>query len=137
MSNSEDMTHLQANVNGNELILTWDKKGEYHSGITFEWRNLLIHMKVDVNTTWKSRTDTITINIDGETSRFGVGRASIGAGAIGKQPKIETPENYLSISHRENKVTIKDNLKEGKTSVFEDTIVFKIINIPSCFSFDK
>jgi len=130
----EDMNHMEANVIGNELILTWDKKGEYHSGITFEWRNRLIDMKVDVDTTWKSRTDTITINMSGKTSRFGVGRATIGAGTIGKQPKIETLENYLSISQRVNKVTITDNLKEGKPSIFEDTLVFKIINIPSNFS---
>ena len=128
------MDHMEANVSGNELILTWDKKGEYHSRITFEWRNRLIDMKVDVDTTWKSRTDTITINMGGKTSRFGVGRATIGAGTIGKQPKIETLENYLSISQRENKVTITDNLKEGKPSIFEDTRVFKVINIPSNFS---
>jgi hypothetical protein len=137
MNNTEDKDHLEANIIGNELILTWDKKGDFHSGITFEWRNHLIHMKVDVDTTWKSRNDTVTINIDGKTSRFGVGRASIGAGAIGKKPKIETLENYLSISQRENKVTIKDNLKEGKPSMFEDTIVFKVINIASSFSFKK
>ncbi|MEO7044832.1 MAG: hypothetical protein ABI091_05960 [Ferruginibacter sp.] len=133
MSNAEDMVHLEANAIGNELILTWDKKGEYHSGITFEWRSLLIHMNVDVNYTLKSRTATVTINIDGETSRFGFGRATIGAGAIGKQPKIETLKNYLSISQRENKVTIKDNPKEGKTLVIEDINLFKVITIPSRF----
>lgn len=135
MSNTNIINHMEANIIGNELILTWKKKGEFHSGITFEWRNQLIHMKVDVNTYLKSRTDTITINRDGITYYFGVGRATIGAGIIGVKPKIQTSENYLTFIQQENKVTIKDNPKTTINSIHNNTNIFKVINNPSIFSF--
>jgi hypothetical protein len=132
MNNKIDKYNLKSNLIGNELVLTWDKNGEYHSVITFEWRSRVIHMLIDVDTSLKSRTDVITINIDGETSRFGVGRAFIGAGVIGKQPKIETHENYLSITQEKNRIIIKDKPKETKALISEGITPFKIINIPSC-----
>lgn len=124
------MTHLEANIIGNELILTWSEKGRFHSGITFEWRNLLIHLKVDVETGASSRTDAITININGEITRFGVGRSTVGAGSLGKKPDIETATNFLSISQSERKVILKDNIKDGNFE-FLDNFVFRIINIPN------
>ena len=84
----------------------------------------------------RSRVDIITINVNGETSRFGLGRCILGGGGIGKRPKIETNTNFLTISQGANKTTIRDNVKYGNTSNFEDNFIYGIVNIPSIFDFN-
>ena len=117
-----------------QLNLTWIKKGTYHSGISFEWRDILLHFKVDVNFSGFSRTDTITININWELSRFGVGRRLGGGGSIGNRPTIETDLNFLTIIHSENKIILKDNLKVGNLKL-EEKFPFRIISIPNFVEF--
>ena len=107
------MASLKTEIIKNKLALTWDGRGDFHSEILFEWRSQLIHLKVDVRNTWKSRTEEITIIINNESFKFGLGRSSIGGGRMGKQPRIETTTHYLTFEHYENNVHIIDNVKDG------------------------
>jgi hypothetical protein len=129
---------LEFQIIGNELILTWgyDRNG-YQSSITFEWRNILIKMIVSVNVMPMSREDIFTMNVNGESSRFGWGRRAGGQGSIGTKPSIYTLENYLSIHNGPNKIVFKDNREEGAHSDLEDENVFKVISIPIESPFGK
>jgi hypothetical protein len=110
------MAHLVTEEFGNCLTLNWNEKGEYHSGISFEWRNIPIHLKVDINIGIKSREDTITLNVNGKSYYFGFGQSSVGAGSIGIKPTIENESNFLSIIQKPNRVTLKDNVKDSQTN---------------------
>ena len=123
-------TDLEAKIIGNELILTWgyDLNG-YQSSIAFEWRNILIHMEVNVIAKHMGRDDIFKINVNGEFSRFGRARGPR-AGFIGREPRIQTLENYLSITWAANKIEFKDNFKDGITPSLENENIFKVISIP-------
>ena len=124
-------SELEASIIGNELILSWgyDKIG-YQSSIAFEWRNKLIHLKVNIIAKPMGRDDIFKINANGEFSRFGWVRGSIGQGFIGIKPTIHTLENYLSITMGANSIIFRDNLKDGITSSLENENVIKVISIP-------
>jgi hypothetical protein len=123
-------TDLEAKIIGNELILTWgyDLNG-YQSSIAFEWRNILIHMEVNVIAKHMGRDDIFTFNVNGKFSRFGKASGPR-AGFIGREPRINTLENYLSIAWASNKIEFKDNFKDGITPPLENENIFKVISIP-------
>ena len=127
------MDLLLAKTTGNELILSWDKNGEYHSSLSFQWRTHTIHMKIDVNANYGSTVFTITVYCNGKTFQYGVGRSARGAGSIGTKPVIETNDHYLNFDMKINIIKIKDHRKSDGKEEFGNE--FSIINIPSEYSF--
>ena len=130
---TENDTQLQTQITEDQLILSWKTDKNYHSSITFEWRNILIHLNIEYNPT----IFEIKTLINGEKHRFGWGRSHGGGGSIGEKPNIETPTHQLLVSLSQNQVKLLDKNKTDNSSANNDGIPFKIIFIPSSFDFKE
>lgn len=127
---------MHTTITEDELILSWDKEGAYSSSITFEWFNLLMHVKLEKEDLFKSDSFKILIHVNKTNHFLGYGRSTVGAGRIGEVPKLELGDYYLTFKFQKNTFAFKNNIFEGKYPSVGDNKIFTVVNIPSLFSFD-
>jgi hypothetical protein len=123
----------------NGIILNWDKKESFNSGISIQWRGILLHCKVTVEVKVKSDTQAITIHYKGKNYKYGLGVSAIGAGFFGTEPrtpKIETSTHKFNIRHSRHKIFLFEESKNIDSQQLENEQPFKILSNPDIFDFE-
>lgn len=119
------------------LCLRWDTEGSFSSGITFKWRENIIHFKFIYSYMPRSKTITTLTRYKDQNYRSGVGRCAHGAGCFGKRAKMETPNHYLDIVFERNSIIIKDIPKQEKIAKLVPGPIFEVISFPNLYQFEN
>ena len=106
---------VQLYIEGGQVIVSWNTSKTFTTirlKMTLMWRGLLFQL--DVQETFEKRSNTIVANVvyKGESYRFGIGRSSIGIGAIGTKPEISSEDFKLSFTFGKNLISIDERLRK-------------------------